>query len=90
MASGIARQVHDYLSEDSAWYLDKLHTCLTLRRRGQQPDLTFLESKRAEKLAGLRQGILERGLRALATGDLRMLEKAVAELQARVRKERSW
>lgn len=90
MASGIARQVHDYLSEDSAWYLDKLHTCLTLRRRGQQPDLTFLESKRAEKLTGLRQGILERGLRALATGDLRMLEKAVAELQARVRKERSW
>ncbi|GAA0901314.1 type III-B CRISPR module-associated Cmr3 family protein [Streptomyces thermoalcalitolerans] len=90
MAVGVARQLHDHLPEDCTWYLDKLHTCLTLRRRGQQPDLAFLQSKRAEKLAGLRQGVLELGLRKLATGDLRMLEKAVAELQARVRKERSW
>lgn len=89
MAVGIARLLHELLPEDSAWYLDKLHACLTLRRRGQRADLAFLRSKRAEKLTGLREGVLERGLPVLATGDLQRLERAVAELQALIREERS-
>ncbi|MFF6815167.1 type III-B CRISPR module-associated Cmr3 family protein [Streptomyces sp. NPDC012403] len=90
LAVGLPRMLHQYLPEDCAWYLDKLHDVLMMRRRGQQPDLSFLRSKRAERLTQIREGRLARGLEALAEGDPGRLETAVLELRARVRKERSW
>ncbi|MGW2320092.1 type III-B CRISPR module-associated Cmr3 family protein [Streptomyces sp. NPDC001680] len=83
MGSGIARML-DEKTGQAAWFLDRLRGCLLDRRRGREPDLAFLDLRRAEVL----DDKLRRYVRILAAGDPAMLEKAVVHLEARVRKER--